>query len=676
MPILTHSNDGTGRYMRPIFNIGILAHVDAGKTTITENLLFLGGATRSLGSVDKGSAITDSLSIEQERGISVRAATVSFPWKDGQINLIDTPGHADFSAEVERVLNVLDGAILVVSAVEGIQAHTFALWEALKELKIPTLIFVNKIDRAGADYENVLADLQKELNCSPVPVMLPVNEGTNEANIYEALQTDFFAQDSLLRTLALENLAEFDEAIMEKYLEDQELTIGEIKSAIKVHLSPEKIVPVFCGIAKNGIGMEELLNGVTSFLPPASVNKLATLSALVFKIEHHKTDGRLAHVRVFEGVLNSKDSIYLPSLEKESKIGLAQKFFTSKPEITGKIEAGDIGVISGLPDINAGDILGSGKGVKKQHRLHIPVLTTLVKPELEKDYASLAKALQIINSEDPSLDFKWYKEEKELHLKMMGPMQIEIITALLQERFGIPATFEDPTVIYKETPASKAEGFVRYWMPKPCWAIMKFLIEPGPPGSGVVYESKVRTSDIHQKYQNEVERTIPKSLEQGIRGWEVTDIKITLTEGQDHELHSRPGDFVLATPMGIMRGLNEAGTNLLEPILHFEIKAPEESLGNITSDLTKMRATFGTPEFEAGKFILKGTVPVATSMNYSIQFNSSTGGKGRLVFHFAGYAACPEGVGQVREFKGVNPMNESQWILHRRGAYKAEERKM
>lgn len=676
MPIFAHSNDGTGRYMRPIFNIGILAHVDAGKTTITEHLLYLGGAIRNLGSVDKGSAITDSLSIEQQRGISVRAATVSFQWKDVQINLIDTPGHADFSAEVERVLNVLDGAILVVSAVEGVQAHTFALWEALKELEIPTLVFVNKIDRAGADFETVLSDLQKELHCSPVPVILPVSEGTNEANIEVALESSFFSQDSSIRTLGLENLAEFDEAIMEKYLEEQELTNDEIKGAINANTTPEKIVPVFCGIAKNGIGMEELLNGVINFLPPATVNDQAPLSALVFKIEHHKTDGRLAHIRIFEGLLNSKDSVYFPSHEKEIKIGLAQKFFTSKPEITGKIEAGDIGVISGVPDINAGDILGSGKGIKEQHSLHIPVLTTLVKPELDKDYAALAKALQIINSEDPSLDFKWYKEEKELHLKMMGPMQIEIITALLQERFGIPATFEDPTVIYKETPAKKAEGYVRYWMPKPCWAIMNFLIEPGPLGSGIIYESTVRTSDIHQKYQNEVERTIPKALEQGIQGWEVTDIKITLIEGEDHDIHSRPGDFVLATPMGIMKGLDEAGTNLLEPILNFEIKAPEESLGTITSHLTKMRATFGTPQFETGRFILKGTVPVATSMNYSIQFNSSTGGKGRLVFHFAGYAPCPEGEGRAREYKGVNPLNESQWILHRRGAFKAEERKM
>lgn len=664
--------------MQPIYNIGILAHVDAGKTTITENLLHLGGATRTLGSVDKGSAVTDNLSIEQQRGISVRAATVSFPWKNCQINLIDTPGHADFSAEVERVLSVLDGAIMVVSAVESVQAHTFALWEALRDLQVPTLIFVNKIDRAGADFEGVLNDLQQDLRCSPVPILLPENEGTNEAVITDAWsnQDNFSETFPNLMSSAIENLADFDDTIMEKYLDDKELSAREIFNAIIQHSSPGKIVPVFFGVAKNGIGMEELLNGVIQFLPSSQQKTEAPLSAMIFKIEHHKTEGQLAHVRIFEGQLASKDQVINSTKARESKIGLVLKFFTGKPEITGQINAGDIGVISGLTGAEAGDILGSGNGIKKHPSLNIPVLTTLVKPELEKDYASLSEALQILNSEDPALDFKWYKEEKEMHLKMMGPMQMEVLSALLKERFGIAAIFQEPNVIYRETPASTAEGFVRYWMPKPCWAIMKFLLEPGEAGSGIVFESRVRTSDIHQKYQNEVQRTIPKALEQGIKGWEVTDIKITLIEGEDHEIHSRPGDFVLATPMGVMKGLEKAGTTLLEPILNFEIKAPEETLGNITGDLVKMRATFGTPEFMDGWFILKGTVPVATSMNYSIQFNSVTGGKGRLIFHFSGYKPCPEGEGQVRPFKGVNPLNESQWILHRRGAFKAEERKM
>jgi ribosomal protection tetracycline resistance protein len=665
--------------MQQIFNIGILAHVDAGKTTITENLLYLGGAIRNPGNVDKGSAVTDSLSIEKQRGISVRSAAVSFNWKDCQINLIDTPGHSDFSAEVERVLSILDGAILVVSAVEGIQAHTFSLWEALLELGIPTIVFINKIDRAGSDFESVLTDLKKELHCAPVPVIVPKEEGDNQASIFslwESQTPEITNYGSVFRAMALENIAGYDEAILEKYLEDEELTNKEILAAISLHTHPEKVVPVFCGIAKNGIGMEALLNGVVQCLPSAQQNTDAPVSALVFKIEHHKTEGRLAHVRIFEGTLKSKDIVKNLSQQRDSKIGLVQKYFTDRPEITGQIQAGDIGVVSGLAEVRAGDILGSGKGAKKIHSLQIPVLTTLVKPEQQKDYAALANALQIIDSEDPSLDFKWYKEEKEMHLKMMGPMQIEILSALLLERFGIPAVFEDPKVIYKETPTSKAEGFVRYWMPKPCWAIMTFLIEPAPRGSGIIFESKVRTSDVHQKYQNEVNRTIPKALEQGIKGWEVTDIKITLIDGEDHELHSRPGDFVLATPMGIMKGLKNAGTTLLEPILTFQIKAPEESLGNITADLSKMRATFGTPRFEEGRFSLEGTVPVATSMNYSIQFNSSTGGKGRLVYHFHGYGPCPEGEGQVRAFKGVNPLDESQWILHRRGAFKAEERKM
>lgn len=664
--------------MAQIYNIGVLAHVDAGKTTITENLLFLSGAIRNMGSVDKGSAITDSLSIEQQRGISVRSATVSFHWKDQQINLIDTPGHADFSAEVERVLRVLDGAILVVSAVEGVQAHTFSLWEALRDLEIPTIIFVNKIDRAGADLESAINDIKKELRCYPVPIYAPLNEGEQDANITPIWEpgSNTSEEIDILKNIGIESLAEFDEDMLEHFMEETEPAGDQIITITKRHCHPSKAVPVLTGIAKNSIGIDSLLDAVLQFLPPAPQNLDAELSALVFKIEHNKTDGRLAHIRLFGGQLKSKDAVINKTLDQENKIGLVQKFFTNKPEITGAVKAGDIGVISGLSSVRAGDILGSGEGIKKSHQIHIPVLTTQVKPELDKDYAALAEALQIIDSEDPSLEFKWFKSEKEMHLNMMGPMQIEILTAVLKERFGITATFEEPTVIYKETPTNTAEGFVRYWMPKPCWAIMKFLIEPGEIGSGVVFESKVRTSDVHQKYQNEVERTIPKSLEQGIKGWEVTDLKITLIEGEDHEVHSRPGDFILATPMGIMRGLENAGTTLLEPILDFEIKAPEETLGNIAGELTRMRAQFGNPEFEDGRFTLKGTIPAATSMNYSIQFNSTTGGKGRIIYQFSGYAPCPEGEGETREYKGVNPLNESQWILHRRGAFKAEERKM
>jgi ribosomal protection tetracycline resistance protein len=272
------------------------------------------------------------------------------------------------------------------------------------------------------------------------------------------------------------------------------------------------------------------------------------------------------------------------------------------------------------------------------------------------------------------LNFKWFKAEKELQLLLMGQMQIEILEHVLKERFSIKASFTDPEVVYKETISTKAEGYIRYWMPKPCWAIMTFLVEPASLNSGVSYSSIVSQNDVHIKYQNEIERTIPKALAQGILGWEVTDVKITLIKGEDHNVHSRPGDFNLATPMGIMQGLKIGGTHLLEPILSFEIKAKEELLGKITSELSTRRATFDTPQFIDDTFTLKGRVPVATSLDLSIKLNTITSGKLRLRLQFYGYDTCAKGEGVVREYKGVNPLDEAQWILHRRGAYKADER--
>ena len=338
------------------------------------------------------------------------------------------------------------------------------------------------------------------------------------------------------------------------------------------------------------------------------------------------------------------------------------------------LKAGEIGIITGVSDILAGDILGEEGRIPPTNVLQNSVMTVQVVPDNKQDYHALQQALQILDSEDPSLALKWYKDSQEFHLRIVGPMQVEILENQVLERFGIVTRLEDPTVIYKERPLKKAEGYVRYWMPKPCWAIMTFLIEPGALGSGVIYESKVRTSDVHKKYQNEIQRTIPRALKQGIKGWEVTDLKITLIQGEDHEVHSRPGDFILATPMGIMRGLEASGTEFLEPVMDFKIKAPEEMLGKIVSDLTQMRARIGSPSFSSGYFILDGVVPAATSLGYSIQLSSLTSGKGRLVLKFKGYEPCPDSEGVLRPYKGVSPLDESKWILHQRGAYKADER--
>ncbi len=655
-------------------NIGILAHVDAGKTTITENFIFLSGLTRQRGSVDDGSTATDYLALEKERGISIRSAGVSLVWKDGIINLIDTPGHVDFSAEVERVLRVLDGAIVVLSAVEGIQSHTISLVEALREMSIPFLFFVNKIDRDGANYEGVVTAIQEEFGLPTVPINIPQNEGNTNASVVNYWKDELPKEYLHFQEKVLETIVEKDDELMNKYLNEEVITKEELWASAENLIRSNHLIPVLTGVAKNEIGMKELLDATQEYLPQAQNKNTSPLSALVFKIEHDKANGRLAHIRVFEGEIKSKDTVVLHRTQEEIKLGVTKKIYLNKAEDIDVISAGNIGILTSANELQAGDILGNSAPVPKSKTLQDSVMTVQAKPKENKDHNTLHEALKILESEDPSLALTVYKKEQEFHLKMVGPMQIEILENQIKERFGIEVIFEEPTVIYKERPVKKAEGYVRYWMPKPCWAIMTFLIEPGEIGSGVHYESKVSQNDIHIKYQNEIERTIPKALKQGIKGWEVTDIKITLIAGEDHNVHSRPGDFALATPMGILKGLQESGTEFLEPILAFTIKAPEEHLGKIASDLTRMRARFANPEFQDNYFTLNGFVPAATSLDYSIKLSSLTSGKGRIYLKFHGYEPCEDKYGIIREYKGVNPLDEAQWILHMRGAYKADER--
>lgn len=646
-----------------IRNIGILAHVDAGKTTITENFLYLSGQTKKLGNVDDGTAQTDFLDVERERGISVRSSNTTFEYEGVKINLIDTPGHVDFSADVERVLRVLDCAVLVVSAVEGIQAHTETLWKALQNLNIPTIIFINKIDRAGADIELVINEIKKELTDKLAVLYDALNEATNDADIITVWNNENRSDQ------VVEAIANSDESILEKYLEEQEISFSELNQSLIKAVHQCNLHPVLLGSAKNSIGVKELLDAIINYLPGSNANESKSLSALVYQITHDKTMGQVAHVKVYNGVIKNRELIKNVSQDMVEKVTQLRKFISNKFLDVGEVKAGDIVGICGLQNAKVGDVLGEfSENLPDDISLRTPLLTVQVKAKNEKDYVALAEALQELSKEDPSLEFEWLREDKELHVKIMGWIQIEVLEKILENRFAIKAKFDDPTVIYKETPSKKGEGFVRYWMPKPCWAIMKFLIEPGERGSGIMYESKISVDDVHQKYQNEVERTIPNALKQGIKGWEVTDLKITLIEGEDHTIHSNPGDFIVATPMGIMDGLVNTGTTLLEPLISFKISATEDLLGAITSDITQMRGTFESPEMENGKFVLSGILPVATSLDFPVRLSSRSGGKAKISTKFYGYQECSDELGQTREYKGISPLDTSKWILKARKA--------
>jgi ribosomal protection tetracycline resistance protein len=646
-----------------IRNIGILAHADAGKTTLTEHFLFASGATKKLGSVDSGTTQTDFLNVEKERGISVRSTNTSFVWDDTQINLIDTPGHVDFSADVERILRVIDGAILVVSAVEGIQAHTETLWSALKANKIPTLIFINKIDRIGANTENVINEIQKELTKSTIQLQQTLNEGSNEVDIFSRWDS------STINENYIETIASTNDALTDKYINGEIITFEEANQFLVKAVQKCELYPVLMGSAKNQIGIEELLTAIKLYLPHPKADENKALSALVYRIEYDKNIGKIAHLRIFEGSISNREVINNSSQNIQEKITRIRKINNGKYEDVANASAGDVLGVCGFSEAKIGDILGEvSDGILPTINLRTPLLTVQLKALNDKDYAALASALQELCIEDPSLDFQWLKDEKELHVKIMGWIQIEVLERIIEDRFQIKAKFENPIVIYKETPSMIAEGIVRYWMPKPCWAILKFKIEPGERGSGVKYESKIGVNDVLQKYQNEVERTIPVALQQGIKGWEVTDVKITLIEGEDHEMHTHPGDFVVATPMGIMDGLVNSGTTLLEPLISFKISATDDLLGAITSDITQMRGSFESPSMENGKFTLCGILPLATSIDFPVKLSSRSGGKAKISTQFHSYRECTDEQGVIRAFKGISPLDTAKYILKARKA--------
>ena len=658
-------------------NVGIFAHVDAGKTTTTEHLLYESGRIRTLGNVDRGTSQTDWLDVERERGISVRAATTMLQWKGVSVNLVDTPGHFDFLAEVERSLRVMDGAVLIVSAVEGVQAQTETIWHALRKLSIPTIIYVNKMDRIGADADAVLEDIHKHLSPLAVPLQLPGGSADTfqgSADLWQQASGQQADPDTLAlaREELIEAVAQSDERLLELYMQEgmpQDASrLAPWKEELIALARQSMLFPVLYGSSAKSIGIHELLNGIIDYLPAPERDAGAQPSGLVFKIERDKTMGRMAYVRLYQGTLHNRDTIRNLTQQADEKITQIRKMDGPKAEDVGLLEAGDIAAVCGLSSVQVGDVLGSGAGIPEEAKLALPLLTVQVHWASEQDYPRVVAAFLELADEDPVLALQWLQDDRELHIKVMGLIQLEILERLLLSRFGLQVSFGQPSVIYKETLRGSGEGFVAYTMPKPCWAILRFKMEPLPRGAGLQYSSLVRADDLLPQYQNEVARRVPEALAQGMLGWEVVDLRITLVEGEHHVWHTHPLDFVVATPMGIMDGLNRIGTKLLEPILQFRLTIPEEFGGKVMNDLVLMRAVFDAPVLHGERMTIHGRIPVATSLDYSVKLSSLTKGRASLTTLFHGYEECPADVHAERKRRGVNPLDTSKYILSTRNA--------
>lgn len=655
-----------------ILNLAILAHVDAGKTTLTEQFLYHSGTIRKAGSVDSGSTQTDRLEIERSRGISVKAAEASFIYEGVRINLIDTPGHSDFAGEVERALLAPDAALLIVSAVEGIQSHTERLWNALRKLGIPTVIFLNKIDRVGSRTLEILNEMPRRLNIEGV-TLLPMISAIHEGMDGFAITTPADLDDRMAVAAA-----DLNDDIALSYLEGEEISPHLQEAVICQGIQEQKIIPVYCGAAQKGLGVTEVLSGLLRFLPRASQRQTEELSGLVYAIEHDKQMGKIARVRLFGGSLSARDALALndgvltlsETGEKISQIRIADG---AKFRDSGIAGAGDIAALCGLSTAKVYQTIGSYR-LPEQLKLALPYLQVKATPETEEQLPALLKALTQLSDEDPLLACRFSKAEREILLSITGKIQLEVLTSLLWERYQLRANFSAPTIIYKETPSKAGYGFEAYTMPKPCWAVVRFLLEPLPQGSGVVYDGgHVPSNKLFYRYQAHIEQSVKASLAQGMLGWEVTDLKITLADGEHHTIHTHPLDFFVATPMALMDGLRNTGTTLLEPILRVRIRAGEEFLGKILSDITRMRGEFDSPVIEGTTFTLEALIPAATSLEFPLRVASLTHGTALYSSDLAFYKPCPLELGATTPRRGPNPLDRSKWILYARGAMTDED---
>jgi len=633
-----------------IRNIGIFAHVDAGKTTLSEQLLMHSGAIRRAGSVDEGTAHTDNLPVEQRRGISVKATCVSMDWRGTLINLIDTPGHVDFSAEVERSLWALDAAVVVVCAVEGVQPHTETLFHALKEQSIPTLFFLNKTDREGADVPRVLAQIQRLL--TPDAVLMADADAV----------TEFVCAQ--------------DDELLERYLSGEEFAPEFIRSRLAALTRQAAACPVYSGSALRDEGVIPLLDAMVDFLPEP-VSGGGDLCGVVFASTQDRVLGRGVWVRLYAGSLENRAPVTLPAgvdpLTGEEK--LVQRKITQIRRVggsdAGSLTAGEIGVIYGLGDVKVGQVLGEEALLPRRvepGRLRTPLITVQVIPEKPEDMQALRVACEALSAEDPLLQVRYAKALNELQLHVMGTIQLEIIQELLDTRFNMKVTFSKPAVIYKETIAKAASGFVAYTMPKPCWAIMRFEIEPAPRGSGVTFKSTVPVRDILLRYQHQVEQALPLALHQGRLGWQVTDVNITLVDGNHHQFHTHPLDFIVATPWGIQDGLQRGGSTLLEPILETRFLLPPDCVGRVMSDVALMRGEVTHTETDEDRVLMTALIPVATSVDYAATLASATSGRGSMSVKLHGYRDCPLELGATAARRSVDPLDTSKYILAARSA--------
>jgi elongation factor G len=669
-----------------------MAHIDAGKTTSTERILYYTGVTYKIGEVDEGTAVMDWMVQEQERGITITSAATTCHWKDYRINIIDTPGHVDFTVEVERSLRVLDGAVAVFDSVAGVEPQSETVWRQANKYGVPRIAFMNKMDRVGADFFMSVNSMIERLDANPVPVQIPVGtedkfrgqiDLVNMKALYfddETLGANFLEEDipeALLPTAhqyrdkMLEALADLDDGIMEKYLDKADIQIDEIKRAIRKGTLELKITPVICGSAFRNKGVQLLLDAIVDYLPspldiPPVVGKIPRsdsvivrhaqdsepFSAIAFKVMTDPFVGQLTFIRVYSGVLNAGSYIYNSTKDIKERVGRLLKMHANKREEVKEVSAGDIAAVVGLKHTLTGDTLCDEKNpiILESIEFPEPVMSVAIEPKTKADQEKLSQSLAKLAQEDPSFRVSFNEETGQTIISGMGELHLEIIVDRLLREFKVSANVGRPQVAYKETirGSAKSEGkFVRQTGGRGQYGHVIIQVEPSEAGKGFEFENKIVGGAVPREYIPAIEKGIREASDRGIlAGYPVVDVKAVLIDGSYHEVDSSEMAFKIAGSMAFKEAAKNARPILLEPIMSIEIVTPEEYMGDVIGDLNARRGRVHNIERRGNVQVIKSQAPLAEMFGYATSLRSKTQGRATYTMQFSHYDEVPKGVSE------------------------------
>ena len=676
--------------LEKVRNIGIAAHIDAGKTTTTERILFYTGIAHKMGEVHDGAAITDWMPQEKERGITITAAAISTSWQDHRINIIDTPGHVDFTIEVERSMRVLDGVIAVFCSVGGVQPQSETVWRQADRYNVPRIAFVNKMDRTGANFYRVYEQIKDRLGANAVPIQIPIGNENDFQGIIDLVRMRAkIYQDDLgkdikdveipaelqeiaqeYRSKLVEAIAELDEQLLEKFMMEEPFTEAEIKQALRKGTISGEIMPMLCGSAFKNKGVQLLLDAVIDYLPapidvPAIEGTLPNgkeavrhssddepFSALAFKIATDQF-GRLTFMRIYSGVLSKGSYIYNATKDKKERISRLVVLKSNERIEVDELRAGDLGAAVGLKFATTGDTLCDKDKPIILESLYVPepVISVAVEPETKSDVEKLSKALQALSDEDPTFKVNINPETNQTVIAGMGELHLEILVDRMLREFNVEATVGKPQVAYRETirQPSDAEGkWIKQSGGKGQYGHAVIKIEPGEPGSGFEFVSKIVGGAIPKEYIPAVEQGIKESCETGIiAGYPLIDVKVFLVDGSYHDVDSNEMAFKLAGKMAIRAAVEKASPVLLEPMMKVEVEVPEEFLGDVMGDLNSRRGNIEGMESEGNQSKIVAKVPLAAMFGYATDIRSKTQGRGIFSMEFSEYSEIPRNVAEA-----------------------------